>query len=453
MGYNEEQIYHRIKRKSSTTSSCASLSTPVTPYQPGSNQNANNNSYLYRAKFQKTSNLPNQSSSTPQLYNNQSMANQNGAYLTSSSSSSSTSSLSSPNSPMSPSVATAANIKSDLSQNRVDNHSHYSIHNPIDAAQFNSTSTTTGNNLYNSTLQNQAQTSQLQPKVGFLNNLLPYDCNSKYVQDWLIANRFCHLLHLFNNYTSNDILRLSKEDLISLCGAPDGIRCFNLAHNIQIKPKLTIFVTFQSQNHYSAIFLTDWKSKFLINKIFSYYSSFIQNINGQNSQEIKALVIKDTQIINDSEKSKSKTDEASQDDQDKSNNKTEEKANEDKNNSKVEENLADNTKITDDNKSIMNQAHISTYETIQNSPHFEYELFIKLKGILVKTNDEVLNNLIDQSRFLIEFELPKPTAQPLTPNTPAPIDQTSTNIALSPNVNCKNKNSANLVKIVMIPLD
>ena len=238
-----------------------------------------------------------------------------------------------------------------------------------------------------------------------------------------------------------------------MCGAPDGIRCFNLAHNIQIKPKLTIFVTFQSQNHYSAIFLTDWKSKFLINKIFSYYSSFIQNINGQNSQEIKALVIKDTQIINDSEKSKIKTDEASQDDQDKSNNKTEEKANEDKNNSKVEENLADNTKITDDNKSIMNQAHISTYETIQNSPHFEYELFIKLKGILVKTNDEVLNNLIDQSRFLIEFELPKPTAQPLTPNTPAPIDQTSTNIALSPNVNCKNKNSANLVKIVMIPLD
>jgi len=102
----------------------------------------------------------------------------------------------------------------------------------------------------------------------------------------------------------------------------------------------------------------------------------------------------------------------------------------------------------------MNQAHISTYETIQNSPHFEYELFIKLKGILVKTNDEVLNNLVDQSRFLIEFELPKTTAQPLTPNTPSTAQIEQTNIALSPKMNCnKNKNLNNLVKIVMIPLD
>lgn len=108
---------------------------------------------------------------------------------------------------------------------------------------------------------------------------LASDCSNKYVQEWLVANRFAHLFDTFAHYTSNDILRLSKEDLVSLCGAPDGIRCFNVAHNIQIKPRLTLFVTFQRQSYFSAIFIADWKNQFLSRKILELYNLFGKNLS------------------------------------------------------------------------------------------------------------------------------------------------------------------------------
>lgn len=183
----------------------------------------------------------------------------------------------------------------------------------------------------------------------YVNNSLPYNCTSKYLQEWMISNRFGNLLNVFINYTTNDLLRLSKEDMISLCGAPDGIRCFNMAHNIQIKPKLTIFVTFQAQSYFSAIFLTDWKSKCLVEKICSLYGSYVKGLKSENAD-------------------------------------------------------------SENNKGNQASLHYSMYSQVASClGHFDFELFLKIKGILVKTTDEVLNNLQDQSRFLIEFDLPTVT--------------------------------------------
>lgn len=114
---------------------------------------------------------------------------------------------------------------------------------------------------------------------------LASDSSNKYVQEWLVANRFAHLLDTFAHYTSNDILRLTKEDLVSLCGPPDGIRCFNVAHNIQIKPRLTLFVTFQRQSYFSAVFIADWKNQFLSYKILELYNSFVDNVHSGNEKK------------------------------------------------------------------------------------------------------------------------------------------------------------------------
>ena len=115
--------------------------------------------------------------------------------------------------------------------------------------------------------------------VGGEHTWLARDCSSRHVQEWLAANRLGQLRDTFAHYTSNDILRLSKEDMVSLCGAPDGIRCFNVAHNMQVRPRLTLFVTFQRQSYFSAVFIAEWKSKSLSQKILELYGSFVSHAN------------------------------------------------------------------------------------------------------------------------------------------------------------------------------
>lgn len=47
---------------------------------------------------------------------------------------------------------------------------------------------------------------------------------------WLQANRFSSQVRTFGRFAGADILRLSREDLIQICGLADGIRLFNALH-------------------------------------------------------------------------------------------------------------------------------------------------------------------------------------------------------------------------------
>ena len=58
--------------------------------------------------------------------------------------------------------------------------------------------------------------------------------------DWLAQNRFTSYISLFANYTGVDLLRLTRRDLIELCGAADGIRLFNALRSRTIK---VIYIT------------------------------------------------------------------------------------------------------------------------------------------------------------------------------------------------------------------
>lgn len=59
---------------------------------------------------------------------------------------------------------------------------------------------------------------------------LSVDASAQQTAQWLQSNRFsCHV-RTFGKFAGADILRLSREDLIQICGLPDGIRLFNALH-------------------------------------------------------------------------------------------------------------------------------------------------------------------------------------------------------------------------------
>ena len=456
--FNDDQMYTRVKRKTSLTfaSTCSSniplsISNPALSYQT-------NNGNSYRCKLQKTSNTSTSqlsaSTSSPiqpviNLQNNFNSNNVSQHYsLTNKSSSSSISSLSSlstSSSPISPNI-NPIRTQSDFEANN-------QIKNQISSEADALSSVTNGhynnNNHVLSHSSNQKSVSlNASPYLKTQSFSLLPDGNNKYLQEWIFTNRFSHILHLFVNYSSNDILRLSKEDLIKLCGAPDGIRLFNLAHNIQLKSKLTIFITFQSyQAYFSAIFMADWKCKSLIKRLFSLYSAFYRSLSSEDHEnKSDKLTIKDEQIIDNNAPASSPSnaysdDEEIENEENAENNsiiKNEEICN--YNNSNIKKSN------TNEIKSKENQDQLHIFEKMASN-EYKYELFIKLKGILVKTTDEVLNNLVDQSRFLIQFELPaKETQQQETLNA----SENSSKVSILSKIKLDNDS---LIKIIMIPLN
>ncbi|KAM4756606.1 transcription factor CP2-like protein 1 isoform 4-T4 [Cyanocitta cristata] len=61
-------------------------------------------------------------------------------------------------------------------------------------------------------------------------------------QQWLLRRRFSACARVFANFSGADLLKLSRRDLIQICGAPDGIRlCHALAGRCP-RPRLTLYV-------------------------------------------------------------------------------------------------------------------------------------------------------------------------------------------------------------------
>ncbi|XP_076985999.1 upstream-binding protein 1 isoform X6 [Tamandua tetradactyla] len=61
-------------------------------------------------------------------------------------------------------------------------------------------------------------------------------------QQWLLKNRFSSYTRMFSNFSGADLLKLTKEDLVQICGAADGIRLYNLLKSRSVRPRLTIYV-------------------------------------------------------------------------------------------------------------------------------------------------------------------------------------------------------------------
>uniref|UniRef100_A0A8C3D6E3 Uncharacterized protein n=1 Tax=Corvus moneduloides TaxID=1196302 RepID=A0A8C3D6E3_CORMO len=61
-------------------------------------------------------------------------------------------------------------------------------------------------------------------------------------QQWLLRRRFSACARVFANFSGADLLKLSRRDLIQICGAPDGIRLCHALEGRCPRPRLTLYV-------------------------------------------------------------------------------------------------------------------------------------------------------------------------------------------------------------------
>ncbi|OCT92900.1 hypothetical protein XELAEV_18015966mg [Xenopus laevis] len=79
-----------------------------------------------------------------------------------------------------------------------------------------------------------------------IQNLLPTTTPQE-AQQWLHRNRFAAFSRLFTNFSGADLLKLTRDDIIQICGPADGIRLFNALKGRMVRPRLTVYVCQESQ--------------------------------------------------------------------------------------------------------------------------------------------------------------------------------------------------------------
>ncbi|XP_075872266.1 upstream-binding protein 1 isoform X2 [Nelusetta ayraudi] len=65
-------------------------------------------------------------------------------------------------------------------------------------------------------------------------------------QKWLVKNRFNSYTRLFTHFSGSDLLKLTRDDLVQICGPADGIRLFNALKSRSVRPRLTVYVCQES---------------------------------------------------------------------------------------------------------------------------------------------------------------------------------------------------------------
>ncbi|XP_077946791.1 transcription factor CP2-like protein 1 isoform X2 [Gasterosteus aculeatus] len=104
-------------------------------------------------------------------------------------------------------------------------------------------------------------------------------------QLWLHQYRFSALSRLFCSFSGADLLRMSREDLIQVCGPADGIRLFNTMKGRCVRPRLTLYVCQQAAGRpppntpvYHAVYLGELTLLDLSEKIAVLYGVSPQQI-------------------------------------------------------------------------------------------------------------------------------------------------------------------------------
>ncbi|XP_006799226.2 transcription factor CP2-like protein 1, partial [Neolamprologus brichardi] len=87
---------------------------------------------------------------------------------------------------------------------------------------------------------------------GCSDHLLP-SSSPQDTQQWLHRHRFSPFSRLFTSFSGADLLRMTREDLIQICGPADGIRLFNTMKGRCVQPRLTIYVCQQQARNQPSI--------------------------------------------------------------------------------------------------------------------------------------------------------------------------------------------------------
>ncbi|KAH8299788.1 hypothetical protein KR044_005947 [Drosophila immigrans] len=97
-------------------------------------------------------------------------------------------------------------------------------------------------------------------------NIMPESTPAQVTQ-WLTHHRLTAYLTTFAHFSGADIMRMSKEDLIQICGLADGIRMYNILRAKTIAPRLTLYASMDGCS-YNAIYLLANTAKELQQKLY-----------------------------------------------------------------------------------------------------------------------------------------------------------------------------------------
>ncbi|KAL1422755.1 hypothetical protein MTO96_021730 [Rhipicephalus appendiculatus] len=84
---------------------------------------------------------------------------------------------------------------------------------------------------------------------------LSSEASANETSHWLQQNRFANFTRTFASFSGADLLRLTRDDLIQICGLADGIRLFNALHSKTIRPRLTAYVCLPTEQVFRAVYL------------------------------------------------------------------------------------------------------------------------------------------------------------------------------------------------------
>ena len=87
------------------------------------------------------------------------------------------------------------------------------------------------------------------------------------VVNWLSANRYGGHISCFRNYCGRDMLRLMRDEIVTLCGLADGIRLYNDLHMVAVAPRNTLYVAHKNQKEYHALFLQEPTARELLTRL------------------------------------------------------------------------------------------------------------------------------------------------------------------------------------------
>ncbi|XP_046417567.1 transcription factor CP2 isoform X2 [Neodiprion fabricii] len=94
------------------------------------------------------------------------------------------------------------------------------------------------------------------------------EANASQTSSWLRAGRFHSFESTFASFSASDILRLSRDDLIQICGLADGIRLFNALHSKPPSPRLTLYLSAEGSGAlWRAVYLDTLTSSALAVKV------------------------------------------------------------------------------------------------------------------------------------------------------------------------------------------
>lgn len=179
------------------------------------------------------------------------------------------------------SVKSPNNSFANLTQSFSDMHAGSPIQKKPQADEDDDSSSCNGGSGSSKKLKSSSSSDDLNTAVSLKGKVLTCDACAQEVTAWLQANRFSSYKQIFQNFSGADLLRLTRDDLIQICGLADGIRLNNALQSKAIRPRLIIYVCQESDSVYHALYLEHLTSQELLEKLAKLY-----NVSGEQIGEL-----------------------------------------------------------------------------------------------------------------------------------------------------------------------